>query len=247
MESGPTLRRILAIDDDPISLAITAVLLESEGCAVLQASSGESALEMLAGQGDPPDCVVADLLMPSLCGPELAARLRPILPHARLVAMSATPPASVEGYDVVLRKPLSLDALRSALDALEPRPGDHAAPVSETPPTAPASDVPVLDTAVFGALQRAMSAAGLGEVVSTFLEDAATRLHAMRGADPATIVRQAHTIKGGASMLGVVQVAAVASVLESGVDHHGDRQRKLDELEQCLRRAEVMLKQRLRI
>jgi len=241
MLSGPTLRRVLAIDDDPVSLAVTAILLESEGCTVLQAESGERALELLAS-GDPPDCILADLLMPTLSGPELAARLRTLVPTARLVAMSATPPPSVEGYDAVLRKPLSVESLLSALAACgQPAEAQTPRPDSE----APEACAVIIDDAVFQALHRAMSAAGLAEVVQTFLGDAAMRLQAMRTADPATIMRQAHTIKGGASMIGAFQVAMTASVLEQGIDHHGDRQDKLDELELCLRRAEVMLKQRL--
>ena len=40
---------ILVVDDDDISLAVIAMLLESEGYEVLQASSGEEALETIAG------------------------------------------------------------------------------------------------------------------------------------------------------------------------------------------------------
>lgn len=244
MPSGPTPRRILVIDDDPVSLAVTAILLESEGWIVLQADSGERALELLASPGDSglPDCILTDLLMPTLSGPELAARLGPLVPAARLVAMSATPPPAVEGYDAVLRKPLSIESLLAALAACgQPSEVQPSCP----DPESPESCAVIIDDAVFLALQRAMSNAGLAEVAQTFLQDAATRLQVMRTADPATAMREAHTIKGGASMIGAFQVAMTASVLEQGIDHHGDRQDKLDELELCLRRVETMLKQRL--
>ena len=248
MEFGPTpmQRRVLAIDDDPISLAVAAVLLESEGCTVLQAESGERALDLLAAS-EPPDCVIADLRMPSLAGTDLAARLRRSAPRALLLAMSATPPAQVDGYDGVLRKPLSPEALRAVFTSLADR---SPLAVSGADPAGSAQDRPdsaILDSAVFERLRGAMSKSAIEEVVSAFIEDSTARLAAMRSADPGAICRQAHTIKGSAAMLGAVQVAAVASAVEAGIDHHGDRQRKLDELELCVQRAEVMLKQRLKI
>lgn len=246
MEAGPTLRRVLIIDDDAISLAVAAVLLEAEGCTVVQAESGEEALEWLAGAAAPdlPECILTDLLMPSLAGPELAARLRPAAPHALLLAMSASPPPTVEGYDRVLKKPLTPEILRAAL-ALVPQRPDSA--VRADAAEAGDLDSGVLDPSVFHRLRRAMSDQGLQEVISAFLEDTAARVAAMRTGETTQVMREAHTIKGGAGMLGLVQVAAIASTIEAGIDHHGDRQRKLDELEFSVRRAEGILKQRLKI
>ncbi|MGC2639080.1 MAG: response regulator [Acidobacteriaceae bacterium] len=249
METGPTPHRILIIDDDAISLAVAAVLLESEGCTVDQAESGEQALEMLTGSAgsDAPDCILADLLMPSLAGPELAARLRPLAPRALFLAMSATPPSAVEGYDRLLRKPLSPETLRETLALIPPSAASAAGTVDMDAPAAEGSDSEVLDSSVFQRLRRAMSRDGLLEVISAFLEDTAARIAAMRTAEGEPVKRQAHTIKGSAGMLGLPQVAAHAAAIEAGIDHHGDRQRKLDALEVSVRSAEVILKQRLKI
>lgn len=246
MHPGPihTPRRILAIDDDPISLAIAAVLLESEGLTVLQAQSGESALEMLSGC-EAPDCILADLRMPSLSGPELAARLHAAAPDAILLAMSATPPDHVLGYDGVLKKPLSGGSLTAALLTAEAK-GRTGANAKQAQTSAEV-DAELVDPAVFERLRRAMSAEGLEEVVSAFLHDAGDRIQQMRVADSETICRQAHTVKGGAAMIGAVQIASAASIVEAGIDHHGERLRKLDELEYSLRQTEVILKQRLKI
>jgi CheY-like chemotaxis protein len=246
MEAGPTLRRVLIIDDDAISLAVAAVLLEAEGCTVVQAESGEEALEWLAAAPDPPDCILSDLLMPSLAGPELASRLRSLARRALLLAMSASPPSAVEGYDRVLKKPLAPEALREALALVSQSPESPVRGGADAM-EAEDSDSGVLDSSVFHRLRRAMSREGLEEVITAFLEDAAARIAAMRTGDAAQVMREAHTIKGGAGMLGLVQVAAIAAAIEAGIDHHGDRQRKLDALEFSVRRAEGILKQRLKI
>lgn len=244
MESARTALpcRILVIDDDPISLAIAAVMFEAEGCAVLQAESGEQALELLPGP-TPPECILADLRMPGLSGPELASHLRSRFPGTLLLAMSATPPPEVEGYDGVLQKPLSPESLRAAID----RVADHATVHDAASGEEPSLPEVLLDESTFERLHRSMSTPALAEVVDAFLEDTATRIADMRSAVPETICRQAHTVKGGAAMLGAVQVAAIASIVESGIDQSGERLRKLDELERSLRETEVILKQRLKI
>jgi CheY-like chemotaxis protein len=247
METGriPGLRRVLVIDDDPVSLAIAAVLLEEKGVQVAQAESGERALEMLAG-GDSPDCILADLRMPTLSGSDLAAQLRQHAPAAVLLAMSATPPDRVDGYNGVLKKPLSADDLLFAFAA---RRGDRIEPDRRTPVAGDAAepDARMLDDAVFNRLRGSMPRKALQEVVDAFLHDTRERIEDMRVADAQTVRRQAHTVKGGASMLGAVRVAVTASTVEEGIDHHGERLRKVDELEYFLRKTEVILKQRLKV
>lgn len=234
--SGSQPRRVLVIDDDPISLAIAAVLLEAEGCIVLQACSGEEALSVLATEAEPPDCVLADLRMPSLSGPELAHVLRQGAPRALLLAMSATPPAQVEGYQAVLRKPLTPEDLQAVF---------AEQPVHSAGAAMGADGDSDLDEAVFERLQRAMPPNALEEVVSAFVTDTGTRIQAMRAADPEAVRRQAHTVRGGAAMVGAIRVSVTAAIIESGIDQADDRLRKVDELELHLRRAENILKQRL--
>jgi CheY-like chemotaxis protein/HPt (histidine-containing phosphotransfer) domain-containing protein len=241
MDSGPspTSRRVLAVDDDPVSLAITAVLLEAEGCVVFQAHSGAEAVEFAAA--DPPDCVLADLLMPGLSSTDLARSLRKAAPRALLLAMSATPPARLEGYDGVLSKPLSSESLRAAL-AHRIANGTHGANTETHDPKEDA----VLDADIFERLRRAIDPDGLEEVFSVFLKDTHDRIAVMRRADPATLRREAHTIKGGASMVGALQISRCAAALESGIDDPDDRLRKLDEMESHCRFAEIILRQRLK-
>ena len=60
--------RVLAVDDDPTSLADLAELLRGEGYDAVLASSGEEALELLAAQTV--DCILLDVVMPGLGGHE---------------------------------------------------------------------------------------------------------------------------------------------------------------------------------
>jgi len=243
MDSGrsPTPRRVLAVDDDPVSLAVTAVLLEAEGCVVIQAESGAQALDL--ARSDPPDCILADLRMPGLASTELARSLRQAAPRALLLAMSATPPPHLDGYDAILKKPLSPEGLRVAFAVSSgSRNGIALAPPLSDDPKANA----VIDADIFDRLRRAITPEGLAEVFSVFLNDTRGRIIAMRSADEATIRREAHTIKGGASMVGALQISRAAAAIESGIDDPDDRLRKLDEMEALCRFAEIILRQRLK-
>jgi HPt (histidine-containing phosphotransfer) domain-containing protein len=156
--------------------------------------------------------------------------------------MSASPPPRLDGYDAILKKPLSPESLRAAF-ARRVSPANGA----ERPraPHDPKEDA-VLDAEIFERLRRAIDPDGLEEVFSVFLKDTHERIAAMRDADPATIRREAHTIKGGASMVGALQISRAAAAIESGIDDPDDRLRKLDEMESQCRFAAIILKQRLK-
>jgi signal transduction histidine kinase/CheY-like chemotaxis protein len=66
---------ILLVDDDPLIAASTAALLEDLGHHVVEANSGQGALELIDG-GLRPDLVITDHAMPGMTGADLAAQLR---------------------------------------------------------------------------------------------------------------------------------------------------------------------------
>lgn len=228
--------RILAIDDDPVSLAIAAVLLEAEGHSVLQASSGEQALELLAREtGRLPDAILADLQMPGLCGSELAGWIRSAAPRAVLLAMSATPPKNADGYDAVLKKPLEVSSFASVLIQAE-----AGSPFHDT------SAVPEVDERVFEALRRAMPAEALAELCTVFFADTESRITQMRelvGAGEIPAVRRlAHTVKGSAAMMGASRLAKAAAALETEKDDPDGRLlRQVEELSLHCKSVESML------
>lgn len=210
----PVQRSILVIDDDDISLAIIAMMLESEGYDVLQASSGEEALETISELEDcsHPSAVLADLQMPGRCGSELAADLKIAAPHTFLLAMSATP-VPVPGYDGFLKKPLDVTALRVALEEREE-------PASARIVSS-AKMAEVLDEAVYNNLLGLMPLKSVEELYGVCLKDTRERAEQIRAASEINDLigarKIAHAIKGGAGMVGATRLAAAAADIELGV------------------------------
>jgi class 3 adenylate cyclase/CheY-like chemotaxis protein len=70
----PAPARILVVDDTPHNIRLLEAILAPRGYAVLQATSGAVALEMVATER--PDIVLLDILMPGMDGHEVCRRLR---------------------------------------------------------------------------------------------------------------------------------------------------------------------------
>ena len=74
---------ILLVEDEDAVRAFSARALINKGYQVIEANSGENALEVLAGHEGPLDLMVTDVIMPGIDGPELAREVlkdRPDLP-----------------------------------------------------------------------------------------------------------------------------------------------------------------------
>ena len=232
-------KKLLVVDDDPISLQIAALLLATEGFVVEQAESGEEALEELAQNHEHPEVMLVDLQMPGICGNALAARLREAT-GAHLIAMSATEPSAgqVAGYDGFVLKPLDQAALREIAGGGAPK---KAADLESTGN----DDEAVLDLAVLAKLQKAMPPSAVAEVFDACLSDTRRRTAAMRAmsaaGDMSAVRAAAHTIKGGAAMVGAVRIATLAAGLELNVYQKDDVPPKLDELLSACDEAERIL------
>jgi CheY-like chemotaxis protein len=86
-------KTILLVDDEYAVVEILATLLADEGYAVLTASDGQQALEILSEKI--PDAVITDQMMPVLDGVELFRQMQRNASHRRIpvVLMSSAPMA----------------------------------------------------------------------------------------------------------------------------------------------------------
>ena len=114
--------RVLVVDDDPDILELVKLRLHARGHAVLVASSGPEALDLLAGR-QPPEVAVLDVGMPDMTGFELLQRLRATTGYERMPAIFLS--ARVQPRDIeqgralgaqYLTKPFVTTALLKAIE-----------------------------------------------------------------------------------------------------------------------------------
>ncbi|MDQ3000329.1 MAG: response regulator [Fibrobacterota bacterium] len=125
------MRTILLVEDEDMLRGLIRELLEIKGYAVLEASQGVEALDLLKEKGEPVDLVLTDVVMPHMSGSELVERLRKEQPTLRVIFMSGYTGAnnaaihkSLEMPGVAfLQKPFRLNALISQVEDLLLRPG----------------------------------------------------------------------------------------------------------------------------
>ena len=114
--------RILVVDDEPDVRLVARVVLTSAGHEVLEAASGQAALDLLQGD-DPPDAVLLDVRMPGMDGWEVLRRLRddpergalPVVIFTAHLAARQDAPEPWREFEHFLIKPFSPDALVEAV------------------------------------------------------------------------------------------------------------------------------------
>lgn len=113
--------RILVVDDNPEIREIIRVLLSGEGCTVLEAGTGPTALEALGK--DAFDLILLDIMMPGMNGYETCVRIRE-RSNAPILFLSARTTDSDKllgfssGGDDYLAKPFSYSELLGRVKAL---------------------------------------------------------------------------------------------------------------------------------
>jgi two-component system, cell cycle sensor histidine kinase and response regulator CckA len=119
--------RVLLVEDEPAVRTYARRVLEGHGYVVLEAGSGEKALELVENETRKIHLLLTDVVMPGMAGAELSARLSRVLPSVRTLFISGYAQQALESRGSLasgarlLRKPFDesslLAAVRSVLDA----------------------------------------------------------------------------------------------------------------------------------
>ena len=109
--------RILVVDDEPPILRMVSIALTSRGYEVESASHPHIALELMRRSNPVFDVLVSDVIMPEMCGPELARHMVQMCPRSAVVLMSGciTPEALPKGA-VFISKPFVISDLYRAVE-----------------------------------------------------------------------------------------------------------------------------------
>lgn len=105
---------ILVVDDEPLLRRVAKKLLQKLGYSVLEASSGQQALEIFQEKKEEIDLVLLDLIMPGLTGLQTLERLRALKPEVPVLLCSGYEDG--DGQDLppevsFLSKPFPLETL----------------------------------------------------------------------------------------------------------------------------------------
>jgi len=122
---------VLLVEDEADVRALTCEFLKAAGYQVLTAVDGEQGLDIGHKFAEEIDVLVTDVVMPRMRGPELARRLKRLLPGLKVVYMSGYTEELSEGQSILegasfLQKPFSRDALlRQIHDTLKGKPTEQ--------------------------------------------------------------------------------------------------------------------------
>lgn len=128
MEDGTINLSVLVVDDHDLVRNLVLSILESGGVTAIAAASGAEALERFDAERAHIGCVLLDLSMPGMNGPQVLAALRERDPELRVVLMTAHDEATADvlmpgvepnGY---LRKPFKPEKLIATVRELLPSP-----------------------------------------------------------------------------------------------------------------------------
>jgi DNA-binding NtrC family response regulator len=122
---------LMIVDDELSQRKLIGGFFESYGFTIIEASSAEAMLEVIAEQ--PPDMILLDVRLPEMSGIDALPRLRELLPSTPVVLITAyadvrqAVAALKSGADDYLSKPIDLEELKVAVyDALAIHsPGDQ--------------------------------------------------------------------------------------------------------------------------
>ncbi|WP_161958860.1 PAS domain S-box protein [Ferruginivarius sediminum] len=120
---------LLLVEDEDAVRSFSARALRKKGYTVLEAGSGEQALEMLKDESDPVDLLITDVVMPQVDGPTLVKRVRESRPSLKVIFISGYTEGSFRKHldddsgVHFLAKPFSLKQLAGTVKEVLHEPG----------------------------------------------------------------------------------------------------------------------------
>lgn len=123
---------ILVVEDNPTTLKLVRFALAREGCELLEAADGKTALAILDARA--PNLVLQDLCLPDIDGFELVAEIRrrcgptvPILAFSGFMSQADEAHVAAAGFDGVIPKPVEPSRLVELVRGHLPQPPTDAA------------------------------------------------------------------------------------------------------------------------
>ncbi|MCB9077578.1 MAG: PAS domain S-box protein [Anaerolineaceae bacterium] len=115
---------IMVVDDDDEVRSLVSKVLKRHGYEVMSARTGVEALTTLASNPVKVDLLIADVMMPELYGPELAARIKAQQPDLKILYLSGFTSKALTRWNLdqneILIKPFSISTLISKVQELLP-------------------------------------------------------------------------------------------------------------------------------
>jgi CheY-like chemotaxis protein len=114
---------VLVVDDEELVRRVASDILEYLGYRVEAVSSGEAAVERMR-QGERPDVILLDVVMPGIGGLEAFRRIRALAPGVPVLVSSGFADQSClkalveEGVEGFIHKPYQMEALAERVQSL---------------------------------------------------------------------------------------------------------------------------------
>jgi CheY-like chemotaxis protein len=121
---GDAVGTVLLVDDDPSFLFVAANILRPAGYRVIEAESGQAALDQAGPQAGKIDLLITDMMMPGMNGRQLAQRFSKLRPGVRVLYVSGfvdegSAREAIEGEEAdFLAKPFEADAFTAKVREL---------------------------------------------------------------------------------------------------------------------------------
>ena len=223
--------RVLVVEDNDINQLCARELLEQAGAVVLIAENGLEAVELL--EKESVDCVLMDVQMPVLDGYSATRQLRrsekfnnlPIIAMTANAMSGDRERALASGMNDSVSKPVEPDEMRQVVYRWTVGGSEAGEPPRVLEPEKPATIALDLDAA----LRRASgNMALLIKMMQRFQADApnfSRNFEEMQVAgDTEGVVRVAHSLKGIAGTIGLLELQNAAGKLESAVRDEGSEE-----------------------